>query len=321
MAKGKIVLITAPYDQGDILKDFLDWHLDLGIDLILALDHGSTDGSRELLEEYAHTRAVVWIPLPERNISKYSPADELAAKARDEYSADWIIHCDVDEFLCTRTRDLRTILAEAERSNTTLLDIPRHGMTGPPLGTGQRATQALTLRIDRPVETTEEQRVSGELPAPFIFIGIRGHLAVRASAFEAYGPGAENATTTVGESATSDELYILHYAMRGYETLETKVRNTAAFLKQNPDLPPGWGWHWRRWIRLQEQGRLREDYEREFVSAERAQELIADGTCVYDCTVINWLKTRERGQRKGPGRLVKDLVGTTLGRIRREARH
>ena len=68
--RDKIVLFTAPIDQGDILQDFLDWHLDLGVDLILAIDHGSTDGSRELLERYSTTHPVVWFPLPERDLTK-----------------------------------------------------------------------------------------------------------------------------------------------------------------------------------------------------------------------------------------------------------
>src|SRR6266851_4586877 len=65
MHKKRIVLFTAPADQGDILRDFLEWHLDLGVDLILALDHGSTDGSSELLDEYSRTGRVRWFPLPE----------------------------------------------------------------------------------------------------------------------------------------------------------------------------------------------------------------------------------------------------------------
>src|SRR6185295_7804446 len=97
---GKIVVITVPVDQGDILRDFLDWNLDLGIDLILAMDGGSADGSRDLLTDYAKSGAVVWSPLPERDLTKYALADELAAIARDRYGADWIILCDVDEFLC-----------------------------------------------------------------------------------------------------------------------------------------------------------------------------------------------------------------------------
>ena len=72
MIKGKIVLITVPCDQGDILRDFLDWHLQQGIDLILAMDGGSTDGSTDILEEYSKTGRVVWLPLPERDLTKYA---------------------------------------------------------------------------------------------------------------------------------------------------------------------------------------------------------------------------------------------------------
>ena len=56
MSSGRIVLITMPFDQVDIVEDFLDWHLDLGVDLILALDGGSTDGTRDVLERYAENQ-------------------------------------------------------------------------------------------------------------------------------------------------------------------------------------------------------------------------------------------------------------------------
>ena len=101
-------------------------------------------------------------------------------------------------------------------------------------------------------------------------------------------------------SATSD-LYILHYAIRGYEELRQKVRNTEKWLEDNPHLPPGWGWHWRRWIQLEKAGRLREDYERQFVSAERAKQLVADGTCAVDTTIAAWLAEADalgRGARQ-----------------------
>jgi hypothetical protein len=292
MPTGKIVLVTVPYDQGDILRDFLDWHLELGIDLILATDGGSTDGSRDVLEEYRKTGRVLWSPLPERDLTKYAVGDELASRARDEHGAAWIILCDVDEFLCTTGADLQTILAEAERDGLTLLTIPRRTMTGPPLQPGQRATQSLTLRIDRTVEPTAEEQVSWNLPAPFAFLEVGGHLAIRASAFARYGPGAHVATTTWGKSGTNDQLYILHFAMRGFDSLCVKVANTKAWLDQNKHLPLGWGWHWRRWIHLQEEGRLREDYDQQFVSPERARQLVEEGECVDGRP--NWMQRLAR---------------------------
>ena len=298
MVASRIVLITVPFDQADILPDFLDWHLDLGIDLILAMDSGSTDGSRELLDTYAKTNRVVWTPLPERNIARYAQGDELAALARDRYGADWIILCDVDEFLCTTSGDVRTILAQADLDGISMLTLPRRTMTGPPLLAGQRATEALTLRIDRTVELPLEQLISGNYPVPFVFLEVGGHLAVRASALAQYGTGAHFATTTWGKSATSDELYLLHYAIRGYESLRTKVQNTKAWLADNPQLGPGWGWHWRRWIRLDEEGRLKEDYDRQFVSPEDARQLVRDGSCVVDTTIADWIARKEELSRR-----------------------
>lgn len=299
MSSGKIVLITMPYDQADIVEDFLDWHLDLGVDLILALDGGSTDGTTDVLERYARTKRVVWFSLPERDMTKYSIADELAAMARDRHEADWIIYCDVDEFVCTHGKSLRTVLADSDSEGITLLVLPRRTMIGPPIPPGRRVTEVLTLRIDRTVEPSAEQMISGDLPVPFAFVEVGGHIAVRAAAIGSFASGMHSATIAWGTSATSD-LYILHYAIRGYEEFRQKVRNTEKWLEDNPHLPHLWGWHWRRWIQLERAGRLREDYDCQFVSAARALELVADGTCAVDTTIAAWLADRPTRPAAGP---------------------
>jgi hypothetical protein len=53
-----------------------------------------------------------------------------------------------------------------------------------------------------------------------------------------------------------------------------------------------WGWHWKRWIRLNEAGQLRQEYEAQFVTPEHAEELVRDGTCSIDATVANWIRTK-----------------------------
>ena len=293
MTSGKIVLITVPYDQADVLEDFLDWHLDHGIDLILAFDGGSIDGTVEILDHYAAGGRVVWFPLPDRDMSRFSIADELAAMARDRFDARWIVYCDVDEFLSSNGNDLPAVLAGCEADGVTLIDIPRRTMTGPPLAPGLRATEALTLRVDRTLVPTAAQQSTWDFPVPFVFLEVGPHVAIRASAFDAFGSGAHAATITWGKSAITD-LYILHYAIRGYGELQQKVRNTERWLADNPHLNPGWGWHWRRWIQLEKEGRLREDYDAQFVGADRARELIAGGVCAIDTTVSAWLEERKK---------------------------
>jgi hypothetical protein len=169
MSADKIVLAVCPYDRGDILHDFIEWHLHLGIDLVLVQDFGSTDGSRAQLDQLARQGQVALVPLPTRDMANHKVDDALAELARDKYQADWIILCDADEFLCPIGADLRTILRDAESSEFTMLSVPCFNMTGPMIER-EKAPEELTSRIDKPTRETGEQQLSGELPGPYIFI-------------------------------------------------------------------------------------------------------------------------------------------------------
>src|ERR1700694_2187860 len=291
MPADKIILVASAYDQADILRDHIEWHLHLGVDLVLVQDCGSTDGSQSVLDDLSGDERVRWFTLPERNMEKYASDVVLATMARDRYDAEWIIQCDPDEFLCAEGADLRTTLRDAKKSDVTVLNVPCFNMTGPLPEPGQRAAETLTLRIDRPVQETQAERLSGQLPVPYILIRHPPKTIVRAGAFVEYGPGTHDAKSAWGERGELAGLHFQHYPIRGFDKLEKKVRNTAAWLADNPQLQssPEWGWHWRRWIRLNDEGRLREDYEGQFVSRARAEELVRDGICTIDETVSKWL--------------------------------
>jgi glycosyltransferase involved in cell wall biosynthesis len=288
MSADRIVLVNATLDQGDILADYLQWNLDLGVDSIIVQDKGSTDESRDVLDRFEKTKRLAWYVLPERNMLKYNTSQALAAMARERFEADWIIYCDADEFLCPQGEDLRTILRRARRDGVTVLTVPCFNMTGPVPTAGQRATQVLTLRIDRPVMYTDEQIRTGILPVPYGFVQHLPKTIVRAAALVDYGPGTHNANSSWGRNESAADLKILHYPYRRFEKFKKKVQNAAAWLNDNPHLEQGWGWHWRRLVKLDEQA-LVEEFERQFVSPEQAQELVRDGTCTVDETVAKWL--------------------------------
>jgi hypothetical protein len=162
-------------------------------------------------------------------------------------------------------------------------------MTGFTGETVSRPTQARTLRIDRPVIETEEQQVSGDIPVPYIFIRHPAKTIVRASALAEYGPGTHYVTTAWGKTARLPELHFLHYPIRGFDKFQTKVANTRRFFEKNQHLEPWWGWHWRRWNRLSQEGGLREEYENQLLSVERAERLIRAGICSRDQTIADWV--------------------------------
>jgi len=288
----KIVLLTLPSDQGDILKDYIEWHLELGIDFIIAQDCNSSDNTHDILNFFSNRGLLQWFIMPERNLAKYNPAERMVKMALDRYEADWIIMTDVDEFLCLDGNDLRAILKRAAADGITAISIPCFNMTGRVLGSSARATEMLTLRIDQPVVATSEQISSGNIPVPYIFVRHPPKTIVMAPAFVEYGPGNHNVVTAWGRAEQLPGLYILHYQIRGFDRFQTKIANTAAFFEENKHFDPWWGWHWRRWIRLKQEGRLREEYESQFVLPSRGDDLVRDGICTRDETISNWIKKR-----------------------------
>jgi hypothetical protein len=290
MASHKILLLTHPYDQGDILRDYLEWHLDLGVDFIVAGDLGSSDDSHQILTSFSQRGQLEWFPLTEKSILNYTPGERLLKKALERHSADWILMSDVDEFLCPVGDNFKAILDRAVEANVTAINVPCFNMTGSSSEPARAATETRTLRIDRPVIETYEQQVSGDIPAPYIFIRHPPRTLIRTLALAEYGQGNHYATTAWGETVQSQELRILHFPIRGYDKFQAKIANTEAFFAGNDHLESWWGWHWRRWIRLNQEGRLREDYENQLVSPERAEELIRDGVCTRDETLADWVK-------------------------------
>jgi hypothetical protein len=289
MAPSKVVITVHVLDNADVLRDFLEWCTSLDVDLILASDFGSTDGSQDILEDFARRKLLKWSLNRERNIEHYDPTAVLARVARDQHGADWVIPCDIDEFLCVEDGPLRAVLDRATADELTVLTIGGGNMTGPRLAPGQSAPRILTLRIVRTAQATADQQLSGEVPFPPIFHEKGVKTAVRAAAFSSYGAGAHTAESAWGRTDARPELRYLHYPLRTFEAYRLKVQHAAEWFVANPQLPAWWGWHWRRLIRVNEAGRLREDWERQFVSPARAAELIADGTCVVDETVANGL--------------------------------
>lgn len=291
MRADKILLVTNVYDQGDVLGDYLQWYLDMGIDAIVVQEYGSTDNSIEVLDRFAATGRVTWFALPERDMRKYDMGTAVAAIARDRFAADWIVQCDADEFLCP-DGDLRAILRDAERDGLTALNVPCLNMTGPVLNPGQSAPGHLRLRIDRPTPVQPAHQVGDDLPVPHIFMKVPPKTIVRASALVKYGAGTHGAAVSWGHGKDAGYLRFLHFPIRGYDKFEKKIQNTAAWLNDNPHLEAKWGWHWRRFIRLHQSGRLREEYEAQFVSPAQAESLVRDEICSVDDTVARWVGRR-----------------------------
>jgi Glycosyl transferase family 2 len=104
----KLVLTLRARDEADIVDANVAFHLNAGVDFIVATDHRSVDGTREILESYERQGQLHLIREdgPIRG-DWFTPMARLAAT---EFGADWVINSDADEFWWPRGGSLKEVL-------------------------------------------------------------------------------------------------------------------------------------------------------------------------------------------------------------------
>lgn len=106
----KIVQTVVVGDDADIVDAQIAFHLNAGVDFVIAADAGSTDGTTEILESYARDGFLRRIPV-EGRLHQRELWTDLARMAATEHGADWVVASDADEFWWPRSDGLADVLA------------------------------------------------------------------------------------------------------------------------------------------------------------------------------------------------------------------
>jgi hypothetical protein len=106
----KIVMTLLARNEADILDAQLAFHLNAGVDFVVAIDNGSDDGTTEILERYARDGRLDFT-LDEGELRQAEWVTRLARRAATEFGADWVINSDADEFWWPRGGSLKDVFA------------------------------------------------------------------------------------------------------------------------------------------------------------------------------------------------------------------
>ena len=101
-----LVMTLLARDEIDVVDAWLAFHLNAGVDLVIATDNLSQDGTTEVLEEYARSGHVHLIREPGEDLRQDEWVTRMARLAATQYSADWVINSDADEFWWPRGASL-----------------------------------------------------------------------------------------------------------------------------------------------------------------------------------------------------------------------
>ena len=230
----KVVLTVLCRDEEDIIDAFCRFHLDKGIDHIVATDNGSVDNTRNILKKYANKGLVTLIDEPEHNHDQAIWVSRMAKLATTKLKADWIIHSDADEFWHPRTRNLKTALANI-KSSVNALKVKRTNFLPPnhQSDPAQPFWQSMQIR-----EHISLNSLGNPLPPKIC------HRAIDDAFIEDGNHQLSSISTPISYSDTKS-IEILHFPIRSYWQLERKIRQGTKALECNSRIQKNIGETWR----------------------------------------------------------------------------
>ena len=107
----KLILTVLARDEADIIDAQIAFHLNVGVDYVIATDNNSHDGTTDVLEAYARERCLHLIREPTEGLRQGEWVTRMARLAAAEHGADWVINADADEFWWPRGCSLKEVLA------------------------------------------------------------------------------------------------------------------------------------------------------------------------------------------------------------------
>ncbi len=255
-------------NEVDVIEGNLRFHLDHGVDFIVATDNGSTDGTKEVLEEYARKGVLHLIHEPSRIFQQQLWVNTMGELACQQCSADMIFHSDADELWHPASGSLKFELGLKHRVD--VLSVPVRNM----LLSNKNGTEVfphdVAYEVNNPI-IKSVRKVMNEVgwrsfflyryPNKVIYRTPNGYVKVVQGNHDVItdSPYREFA------KQKSSDIEVLHFPIRSLKQFRQKIINNGEGL-YNLDLYLGsdniHAWHAKRWYGLYQQGRLNEEYHR-----------------------------------------------------------
>lgn len=217
----KIVMTLLVRDEADILDEHLAFHLNAGVDYIIATDHRSVDGTTEILRSYAHDGYVRLIREDAERIRQSEWMTRMARLAAIEHGADWVLNSDADEFWWPRGNSLQEVLSAVPDRCGVVHAVSRSFVPRPDDGTSFWERMTIRLATTAPINDTS---------TPFRPVAKAAH---RADPRAVVGRGNHDVHGVAHSRLDWSPIELLHFPLRSPEQCARKYEKTWRAWEEN----------------------------------------------------------------------------------------
>jgi hypothetical protein len=278
----RLVMTLLVRNEVDIIEANIEYHLAQGVDFVIVTDHGSEDGTSEVLREYERMGVAKVIRDEEEGHHQSKRVTRMAEIARVGHGADWVIHNDADEFWWPLVGDLRDVFSSLP-SQFGRIEVRRRNFRPRVDGEGPFYSQLVHREVSSltPSGYALETKVAHR-PHPQVVVAPGNH-SIR---------GADLSAVPAREV-----LEIFHFPMRSYEQFERKVVQIGLGYEQLPDRSPLVGCDQLALLEMHRAGKLRDYYDGLVLDRDALERGLQMGTIVVDRRLENFMRGLQAGER------------------------
>ena len=212
-------------DEGPYFKEWIEWHLNHGVEKFYIYDNESTDGTKDILQPYIESGVVEYKYWPgyRRQLAAY---DDCLANYR--FSSRWIAFIDLDEFIVpVKDASIPEFLKRFESFAAVEVNWLVYGSGG--RKTKTPGTMMERFRFHSKPGHYLNRHVKSIVDPRRVFTMIGCHEAAKISGFIADSHGQPVKKNFREREPQQDIIRINHYAVRSYEEfIEKQARGRAS---------------------------------------------------------------------------------------------
>ena len=275
----KLVMTLLARDEADIVDEQIRFHLNAGVDFVIATDNLSADGTTEILESYAKTGELHLIREDGEYLQQADWITRMGRLAATDFGADWIIHSDADEFWWPRGDSLKDVLASIPSRYGIVRALLRHFVPRP--DDGSPFAERMTVRMSTSAPINDPR----SLFRPNLKIVHRAD---------------PNVNVSIGAQRLIDSALVplrgwypiefFHFPVRSLEQCERKYAHQQTGPGQTPSP------YYDRVRALIDEGRLEEVYESLVVDDDALERGLEEGSLVIDTRLRDALRDLREGK-------------------------
>ena len=288
----RLVMSLVVRDEIALISANICFHAAQGVDAFFVMDNGSTDGTRERLQELKRTFDIEVVDRPDTSFKQGEWATELAYMAREIGKADYIISNDADEFWVSRTGSIKHQCADerpvvsARRSN--MLPLTEE-ITQP-----DYPFYKSVLNVHSPLDDVKPTTDPHAL-VPMMLRAMPKKIMCSLKGLRRIRLGNHSVEHDAGRPIAIPELHIYHFPVRPYDQFAKRIEFAKEqfaheFTSENQG---NFCWHKRRWVAQMELGLLRREWESLSIDQAEAAELQRRGIICCDEFVRQFFVPKE----------------------------